>query len=65
MSTPQLYFAHAHENRGMAKPLAEKMMQSGINVWFDEWEIGTGDTLRRKMESGLSNCTHFFALLTP
>ena len=65
MSTPQLYFAHAHENRDMAKPFAERMMTDGINVWFDQWEIRIGDSLRRKMEGGLSTCTHFLALLTP
>lgn len=65
VSTPKLYFAHASENKDIAKPLAERMLADGIDVWFDEWEIGTGDSLRRKMESGLSNCTHFLALLTP
>src|SRR5690349_11991982 len=64
-STPQLYFAHAHEDREMALPLAKKMMASGIDVWFDQWEIKIGDSLRRKMESGLSTCTHFLVLLTP
>jgi hypothetical protein len=64
-NTPQLYFAHAFENRDIAKPLAQRMMADGIDVWFDEWEIRTGDSLRRKMEAGLANCTHFLALLTP
>jgi hypothetical protein len=41
------------------------MMKDGIDVWFDEWEIRTGDSLRRKMDDGLSNCTHFLVLLTP
>ena len=40
-------------------------MRKGIDVWFDEWEIRTGDSLRRKMEEGLANCTHFVVLLTP
>jgi hypothetical protein len=40
-------------------------MAQGIDVWFDEWEIRAGDSLRRKMEEGLANCTHFVVLLTP
>jgi hypothetical protein len=48
----------------LAKPLAERLMANGINVWFDEWEIRAGDSLRRKMD-GLSNCTHFVVILTP
>jgi hypothetical protein len=65
VSIPRLYFAHAFENRDIAKRLADRMMQDGIDVWFDEWEIKTGDSLRRKMEGGLSGCTHFLVLLTP
>jgi hypothetical protein len=32
---------------------------------LNEWEIRTGDSLRRRMEEGLANCTHFVVLLTP
>jgi len=58
------YLAHASENKSIAKPLAEGLMQRGVNVWYDNWEIGYGDSLRRKMEQGLGDCTHFIVLLT-
>lgn len=59
-----VYLAHASENKDIAKPLAEGLMRRGINVWYDNWEIGYGDSLRRKMEQGLGDCTHFVVLLT-
>jgi hypothetical protein len=63
---PRVYLAHASEDHDtLAKPLAESLMAKGIEVWFDEWEIRTGDSLRRRMEEGLANCTHFVVLLTP
>lgn len=63
---PILYLAHASEDHdSMAKPLALRMSENGIEVWLDEWEIRTGDSLRRKMEEGLQSCTHFLVLLTP
>jgi hypothetical protein len=63
---PRVYLAHASEDHAtLAKPLAQAMMAQGIDVWFDDWEIRAGDSLRRKMEEGLSNCTHFVVLLTP
>jgi hypothetical protein len=63
---PRIYLAHASEDHDtLAKPLAHALMAQGIDVWFDEWEIRTGDSLRRKMEEGLANCTHFVVLLTP
>jgi hypothetical protein len=63
---PRVYLAHASEDHNsLAKPLAERLMANGIDVWLDEWEIRPGDSLRRKMEEGLGNCTHFIVLLTP
>jgi hypothetical protein len=63
---PRVYLAHASEDHEtLAKPLAHALMAQGIDVWFDEWEIRAGDSLRRKMEEGLANCTHFVVLLTP
>lgn len=59
-----VYLAHAFEDKEIAKPLAEGLMGRGIEVWYDNWEIGMGDSLRRKMEDGLGNCTHFVVLLT-
>lgn len=59
-----VYLAHASDDKAIAKPLAEGLIQRGIDVWYDNWEIGYGDSLRRKMEEGLGGCTHFVVLLT-
>lgn len=59
-----VYLAHASEDKALIKPLAEGLMQTGIKTWYDNWEIGYGDSLRRKMEEGLGDCTHFIVLLT-
>lgn len=60
-----VYLAHASEDKEIAKPIAEGLLANGIDVWFDQWEIRTGDSLRRKMEQGLADCTHFVVLLSP
>ncbi len=63
---PVVYLAHAFEDKeALARPLANRLMENGIEPWFDEWEIRAGDSLLRKMEEGLDNCTHFLAVLTP
>ncbi|MGY6662038.1 MAG: toll/interleukin-1 receptor domain-containing protein [Glycocaulis sp.] len=64
--TPRVYLAHASEDHEtLARPLAERLLGKGVDVWLDDWEIGSGDSLRQKMESGLNDCTHFVVLLTP
>ncbi|OYX96135.1 MAG: molecular chaperone Tir, partial [Novosphingobium sp. 35-62-5] len=62
---PKVYLAHASEDKAMVRPIAEYLMANGIDVWFDEWEIEPGDSLRQKMEEGLGEMTHFMVVLTP
>jgi len=59
-----VYLAHASEDKAIVKPFAEHLLRRGIDVWYDNWEIGFGDSLRRKMEQGLGDCTHFVVILT-
>ena len=57
-----VYLAHATEDKALARPIAEGLIARSIDVWYDQWEIGLGDSVRRKMEEGLGDCTHFVAL---
>jgi len=61
---PKVYLAHASEDKAMVRPIAEYLMAHGVEVWFDEWEIEPGDSLRQKMEDGLGAMTHFVVVLT-
>jgi hypothetical protein len=61
---PKVYLAHASEDKARVRPIAEYLMANGIDVWFDEWEIDLGDSLRQKMEEGLGTMTHFVVVLT-
>lgn len=63
-SHPKVYLAHATEDKAQVRPIAEYLMAHGVEVWFDEWEIEPGDSLREKMEQGLGEMTHFVVVLT-
>jgi len=62
---PKVYLAHATEDKPMVRPVAEYLMANGVEVWFDEWDIEAGDSLRQEMEGGLGWMTHFVVILTP
>jgi hypothetical protein len=64
VTTPKVYLAHASDDKARVRPLAEYLMANGVDVWFDEWEINPGDSLRQKMEEGLEEMTHFVVVLT-
>lgn len=65
VSHPKVYLAHASEDKALVRPIAEYLMANGVDIWFDEWEIEPGDSLRQKMEEGLGAMTHFVVVLTP
>jgi len=63
--TPRAFLCHASENKPLARQIAHSLQGVGVGTFFDEWEIRSGDSLRRKIDAGLEGCTHFIALLTP
>lgn len=62
---PVAFLCHASEDKEIVRRIAKDLMAKGIDVFFDEWEIRSGDSIRRKIDEGLGRCTHFIAILTP
>src|SRR5258706_10107710 len=51
-----VFISHASEDKdAIARPLAEALRAKGLRVWYDEFSLTVGDSLRRKIEQGLSN----------
>lgn len=50
-----VFISHASEDKdSVVRPLAIALKNKGINVWCDEFELKIGDSLRRKIDQGLS-----------
>jgi TIR domain len=49
------FICHASEDKDVARQLAEALGRSGYGVWFDEYELRLGNSLRRKIDEGLAN----------
>jgi hypothetical protein len=50
-----VFICHASEDKdAIARPLAEELTRRGWQVWFDEFEIELGDSLRQKIDAGLA-----------
>jgi hypothetical protein len=64
-TSPRVFLCHGSEDKQFASGLATRFMQQGVETFLDAWEIRTGDSLRQRIEEGISGCTHFLALLTP
>ena len=50
-----VFISHASEDKdGVVRPLALVLSAGGLKVWYDEFELKIGDSLRRKIDSGLA-----------
>lgn len=50
-----VFISHASEDKdSVVRPLALALSAGGLKVWYDEFELKIGDSLRRKIDSGLA-----------
>lgn len=62
----KLFICHASEDKSViARPLAEKLRNHGLEVWYDEYSLKVGDSLRREIERGLKECAFGIVILSP
>lgn len=62
--SPKVFLSFAWENHPIAEKIAKELMKNGIDTWWAEWEIQSGDSLRQRIDEGLGVCTHFVVLLS-
>ena len=61
-----VFISHASEDKDtFVKKLAQELENNGIKVWYDEFTLKIGDSLRRSIEMGLSNSKFGIVVLSP
>ena len=51
-----VFISHTSEDKeDIVRPLAETLRAGGLSVWFDEFEMKIGDSLRQKIDKGIAN----------
>ena len=61
-----LFISHASEDKdGIVRPLAEILRSKRVNVWYDEFTLQIGDSLRLSIDQGLANSRYGVVFLSP
>ena len=50
-----VFLSHSAKDKAVVRPLAERLRQDGLKVWFDEWVLKPGDSIPAKIEEGLEH----------
>jgi hypothetical protein len=53
--THDVFLSYSSEDKPVVCTLADELKKEGLRVWFDEWEIGPGDSIPAKIEEGLQH----------
>lgn len=60
-----VFISHASEDKEIvAKPLAEKLRSMKLDVWYDEFSLKWGKSLRKSIDEGLSNSLFGIVILS-
>lgn len=60
------FISHASEDKdGLVRPLAELLRKQGFAIWYDEFQLKVGDSLRRSIDNGLAHSRFGIVVLSP
>lgn len=62
---PSIFLSHNHKDKPFVRQLANDLATKGIKVWIDEAEIKIGDSLIRKISSGIYEMDFLGVVLSP
>jgi formylglycine-generating enzyme required for sulfatase activity len=61
-----VFISHAWEDKeAFARPLAKALEEKGLRVWYDEFTLTLGDSLRRSIDRGLAQSRYGVVILSP
>jgi hypothetical protein len=51
----EITIRQAQDKNDFVRPLAGELRRKGLKVWYDEFTLKVGDSLRREIDRGLRN----------
>jgi hypothetical protein len=61
---PTVFLSYASEDREVARLIGDALLANGLEVWFDESELGGGDAWDQKIRRQIRECDYFMALVS-
>lgn len=60
------FISHASEDKDeIVRDLADALKKNGFDVWYDEFELKIGDSLRKKIDNGLAKSKYGIVIISP
>src|SRR5438105_11236512 len=60
-----VFLSHNAKDKPRVRRLAERLQQAGLRVWFDEWNVRSGDIISLKVDEGLEQSRVLLLCISP
>ena len=61
---PTVFLSYASEDRHAARRIGDALPAFGLEIWYDESELGGGDAWDQKIRKQIRDCDYFMALVS-
>lgn len=61
---PSVFISYASEDRTAARTLRDALTAAGLDVWYDENELGGGDAWDQKIRRQIRDCEYFMPIIS-
>src|ERR1700716_952548 len=61
---PTVFLSYASEDRQAARRIGDALPAYGLEIWYDESELGGGDAWDQKIRKQIRDCDYFMALVS-
>lgn len=65
ITPPKAFISHSSQDKPIARRVARRLSQYGIQVWIDERELKLTESLFSRFQEEIRASTHFIIILTP
>jgi predicted nucleotide-binding protein len=63
MEKRRVFISHSAQDTDWARSFAQALKERGVTVWFDEFDVRPGESVREALEAGLRSSDVLVALL--
>jgi len=63
-AAPSLFLSYSSEDRAAARQLRDGLAAAGLEVWYDENELGGGDAWDQKIRRQIRECRYFMPVIS-
>ncbi len=62
--SPSVFLSYASEDRAAARSIRDALAAAGLEVWYDENELGGGDAWDQKIRKQIRDCVYFMPVIS-